>query len=35
MTRFIMVNDRLVNIDHIVTVAECDNGDTKITLDNG
>ncbi len=35
MTRFIMVNDRLVSVDHIVTVAECDNGDTKITLDNG
>ena len=35
MTRFIMVNDRLVSVDHIVIVAECDNGDTKITLDNG
>ena len=35
MTRFIMVNDRLVNVGHIITVAECDNGDTKITLDNG
>ena len=30
MTRFIMVNDRLVSVDHIVTVAECDNGDTKL-----
>ena len=29
MTRFIMVNDRLVNVGHIITVAECDNGDNQ------
>lgn len=35
MSRFITINQSLINVDHIVSVAACDGDTIKITLANG